>query len=158
MQRAFEEGLAGIHPVRPSCRCEPIICFHSANACPERWSPPPRKFRGGQNIRAKIRFGVLRSAVSPLPLTPSPTRREGADRKDVRHDHEPLWDATRVRRSHPAPILGLGADRKDVRNNQGPLSAATNARPSHPAPACVRAKTGIPTPRTPNSPTCSVRP
>jgi hypothetical protein len=93
---------------------------------------PTLSFRGGQNIRADIWFGALRSAVSPLPLTPSPTRSLGADRKAVRHDHEPLWDATRVRRSHPAPKMGAGPG--------------------------VRVNTRIPTPQAPNLPTCSVRP
>jgi hypothetical protein len=45
--------------------------------------------------------------AEPLATAPCHTRprlRLGADRKDVRHDHEPLWDATRVRLSHPSPI------------------------------------------------------
>jgi hypothetical protein len=80
------------------------------------------------------RHGLRRwdELCNPLPLTPAPILGLGADRKDVRHDHEPLWDATRVRRSHPAPILGAGPG--------------------------VRAKTRIPTPQAPNLSTCSVRP
>jgi hypothetical protein len=38
-------------------------------------------FKGGQNIWTKVQFGALRRAVSPLPLTPSPTRSEGEPAK-----------------------------------------------------------------------------
>jgi hypothetical protein len=66
-------------------------------------------FKGGQNMRANIWFGALRSAVSPLPLTPSPTRSLGADRKAVRNNQGPLSAATNARPSHPAPACGSGA-------------------------------------------------
>jgi hypothetical protein len=57
----------------------PTWCSQRRHA-PQPCEPPPTspaEFKDGQNMRANIWFGALQSAVSPLPLTPSPSRREG---------------------------------------------------------------------------------